>query len=144
MGSQSAMAVSRFDSSALVVSDFAHCRQIAEDIVALAGACGFDDHEQFAIALAVDEAIANAIEHGNQSDSSKKVQIEYSVDVQEVRVRITDEGPGFDPDSVPDPRLPENLDFPTGRGLLLMRESMSGIQFNSTGNQVELWKRKSA
>ena len=132
------MVVSPFDHSVFVASDFAQCHEIAEDIVALADAFGFDDREQSAIALAVDEALANAIEHGNRSDSSKKVEIEYSVNVREVRVRITDEGPGFDPESVPDPRLLENLDLPTGRGLLLMREFMSGIQFNSTGNQVEL------
>lgn len=137
------MAASRLDHSVSVASDFRQCREIARDIVALADAFGFDGREQSAIALAVEEALANAIRHGNRCDSSKKVQIEYSANAREVRVRITDEGPGFDPELVPDPTIPENLDSPGGRGLLLMREFMSGLEFNSTGNQVEFWKRKS-
>jgi serine/threonine-protein kinase RsbW len=128
--------------SVVVDSRYDRCREIAEEIIALVKASAYDHRQQYAISMTLHEAIANAIKHGNRSSPFKKVRFEYSVNELEVRVRITDEGDGFDIRSVRDPRVPENLDKLSGRGLLLMREMTSGVRFNSVGNQVEFWKRR--
>ncbi len=60
-----------------------------------------------------------------------------------VWVQITDQGNGFDPQSVPDPRQDEFLDVPGGRGVLLISELMSEVKYNSRGNQVTMVKFKS-
>ncbi len=75
---------------------------------------------------------------GNDRDPAKRVRVELEVEPGEVRARIADEGRGFDPDRVPDPRLPENLTRPDGRGIFLMRALMDEVHFNSAGNAVTL------
>lgn len=98
------------------------------------------------IALAVREAVANAIKHGNQADPAKRVEVEVEVkdDHSEVEIRVTDQGSGFDPDTVKDPRAPENLMRPNGRGLLFMHEYMDEIDYTflaEGGTRVTLRKR---
>ncbi|MBI3462201.1 MAG: ATP-binding protein [Planctomycetes bacterium] len=131
-----------FSASVALASQLEECNRVQESIVALAQRCGFEERELFAIRLAVEEAMMNALKHGNGFDASKRVQVDYAGSRQEVRVRIVDEGPGFDPDRVPDPTSPEFLERPSGRGLLLMRYYMSGILFHGRGNCVEMWKRR--
>jgi serine/threonine-protein kinase RsbW len=96
----------------------------------------------FAVRLAVDEAITNAIRHGNRGDRSKKVTVEYAVDDRQFRCSIADEGEGFRPQDLPDPTLDENLERPSGRGILLMRSYMTEVSFNEKGNRVTLIKRR--
>jgi serine/threonine-protein kinase RsbW len=126
----------------VIDSDTAQGQRIQADIVALAQSCEYSEPELFAIRLAVEEALVNAIKHGNGSDPSKKVHIEYEISLDEVRIRIEDEGPGFDPATVPDPTDPEFLERPCGRGLMLMRHYMSFVQFSERGNAVEMMKRR--
>ncbi|MFC1765929.1 ATP-binding protein [Planctomycetota bacterium] len=90
----------------------------------------------FAVHLALDEAFHNAVEHGNKKDSTKTVQIDYQIDAQRVELRIADQGPGFNPGSVPDPRIGANLYRPEGRGILLINAYMDDVKYNETGNQV--------
>jgi len=68
--------------------------------------------------------------------SDKEVKIDYSVGLDKFEVSMTDEGEGFDPAAVPDPRYGENLYKPAGRGLLLMRSYMDVVEFNEGGNSV--------
>lgn len=103
---------------------------------------GYSDTALFAIRLALDEALANAIRHGNQADESKIVTIDYSVDDQQVKISITDQGCGFCPNDIPDPTLDENLERPCGRGVMLMRAYMTQVSFNEAGNCVTMIKRK--
>lgn len=132
----------RYSRSVIIDSDTAQGQRIQSDIVALAQTCEFSEPELFAIRLAVEEALVNAIKHGNGSDPSKKVRIEYEIDPEQVRIRIEDEGPGFDPEDVPDPTDPEFLERPCGRGLMLMRHYMSHVEFSQGGNCVEMLKRR--
>ncbi len=104
---------------------------------------GFTGSDRFAIKLALEEALANAIKHGNNHDPDKSVMVELHVDEICFEVSVTDEGEGFDPDDVPDPTLDENLEKPSGRGVMLMRTYMSEVSFNASGNCVRLVKRKS-
>src|SRR5690554_2569456 len=70
---------------------------------------GFTEKEIFGIKLAVEEALVNAIKHGNQLDPEKIVQIGFTVNEEGFSIEIRDEGPGFDMADVPDPTDPENL-----------------------------------
>lgn len=100
----------------------------------------FTDKEKFGIRLALEEALVNAVKHGNRQDPNKAVRIRYQITNQHFLIEIEDEGPGFDPDGVPDPLDPENLERPGGRGVFLMRHYMSWVQYNETGNRVTLCK----
>ena len=84
------------------------------------------------------EALSNAMLYGNSRDPSKRVLVEIAFQLGCIRARVTDQGPGFDPDAVPDPTRPENLTKPCGRGLFLMRKLMDEVWFNDQGNQVTL------
>ena len=132
----------KFKHSIVINNDAVLGLGIQAEILELAQACEFSEPDLFGIRLAVEEAIVNAIKHGNQSDPAKRVRIDYEVDHEQVRVRIEDEGDGFDPAQVPDPTQPEFLERPCGRGLLLMRHYMSEVHFNDRGNSVEMVKRK--
>ena len=97
-------------------------------------------HEVFSIKLALEEALINAITHGNQMQRAKKVAVSYRVTPAAFEVRITDEGAGFNPDDVPDPTAFENLERPCGRGLWLMRHYMNEVSFSERGNAVRMSK----
>lgn len=104
---------------------------------------GFGRNAIFAIRLALDEALTNAVRHGNQGDTSKSVTVDYRLTDDEFRVTICDQGHGFVPCNLPDPCAEENLERPCGRGVLLMRAYMSEVSFNSAGNCVTLVKHRS-
>jgi serine/threonine-protein kinase RsbW len=101
----------------------------------------YSEESTFAIKLAVEEALNNAVKHGNGFDASKTINLSFRVDGGEAVVTITDEGEGFDPRSLPDPTAEENLQKPTGRGIMLMRAYMDEVRFNEKGNQVRLVKK---
>jgi serine/threonine-protein kinase RsbW len=92
----------------------------------------------FSIRLALEEALINAIKHGNQLDPSKKVTISYRLHDNRFEVHISDEGLGFDPNDVPDPTAIENLERPCGRGVMLMRYYMDEVCYNPRGNSVSM------
>jgi len=100
----------------------------------------FDDRDIFSIRLALEEALVNAIKHGNQMDRTKKVHISYQLHPDRFDVQISDDGGGFDPGDVPDPTAFENLERPCGRGLMLMRHYMTEVTFNDRGNGVNMRK----
>ncbi len=112
-------------------------KAILDDVLA----CGHSQDTRFAVRLALDEALANAIHHGNQDDPARRVTVTYGVSSQRVQISVCDEGGGFDPSGVPDPRLPENLVKPNGRGIMLMRAYMTDVTFNTDGNCVTLLMR---
>ena len=84
------------------------------------------------------EALSNAMLYGNNSDPQKRVRVEVTVRVEEIAVRITDQGVGFDPTAIPDPTLPDNITKSGGRGIFLMRSLMDEVKFNDQGNSVTL------
>lgn len=88
--------------------------------------------------VSLTEALSNAMLYGNRKDPHKRVRVEVIVGDCELVARITDEGHGFDPDRVPDPTAPGNIEKAGGRGLFLMRELMDEVHFNERGNQVTL------
>jgi len=123
-----------------IASDMAEARRVQADIERALQQVQFNEHDIFAIKLALEEALVNAIKHGNQMDPAKKVHVACHVHPDRFEVRITDEGPGFDPADVPDPTAPENLERPCGRGLLLMRHYMSEVAYHDRGRAVHMSK----
>jgi serine/threonine-protein kinase RsbW len=103
---------------------------------------GFSPEDVFAVHLALEEAFINALKHGNKMDASKQVKIDYLVGSDRVEISMTDQGGGFDPDSVPDPRYVENLYKTEGRGLFLIRAYMDVVEFNEKGNCVHMVRYK--
>jgi serine/threonine-protein kinase RsbW len=93
------------------------------------------------VLIALDEAIANAIKHGNKSDPRKAVRITAELSADGARFTVKDEGVGFAHQSVPDPTDPSRLLEPSGRGLFLMSHMMDEIRFNDRGNEVSMFKR---
>lgn len=127
------------------------------------GIAGF--HEQMRLSVAIEEALTNAIIHGNlevssslreQADgayerlieerrvleqfSARHVYVTCLTNRREARIVVRDEGPGFDVARLPDPRAPEQLGRASGRGVLLMRAFLDAVEYNATGNQVTLVK----
>lgn len=81
------------------------------------------------ILMAVREAVANAIKHGNRQDLSKSVHVEMDVVADTLAIGIRDEGEGFDPEAVGDPLAPENRLKTSGRGIFYMRTFMDDVRF---------------
>ena len=123
-----------------IPSDPAEARRIQDEIEELLKANRYSERDIFGIRLALEEALVNAIKHGNQMDRAKKVRIAYQLFPDRFQVQITDEGTGFDPTDVPDPTAFENLERPCGRGLMLMRHYMTDVAFNERGNVVTMSK----
>ena len=102
----------------------------------------FSEEDIFAVHLAMEEAFLNAVKHGNKMDSSKKVKVDYSASSDKVKISITDEGNGFDPGILPDPRCGENIYKAEGRGVFLIRSYMSAVEFNEQGNCIRMIRYK--
>jgi len=86
----------------------------------------------------LNEALINAIKHGNKLDPTKKVIVNADVDNKRMIWTVTDEGSGFDYVHLPDPTSPENLENLTGRGVFIMKHLADQCIFNTSGNEVEL------
>jgi serine/threonine-protein kinase RsbW len=112
------------------------CRQLLEQIRRQA----FEERDAFAIHLALEEALTNAVKHGNRNDSEKTVSIDCMITPEKFDISITDQGSGFDPESLPDPRRGENLYKTEGRGVLLIRAYMDVVEYNTMGNCLHLIK----
>lgn len=103
----------------------------------------WSEKDMFGVHMAMEEAVMNAIKHGNNRDESKVVHVLVSLSDHKFYACVTDQGEGFDPVSVPDPTLEENLEKTSGRGLMLMNNFVDVVKYNELGNSVELTKKKS-
>lgn len=126
----------------------------------------FPENERLRISIAFEESLLNALYHGNLEVSSelrdqdqtayedlareraveapylsRQLYVDIALTQEAVRFSVRDEGPGFDPASIPDPTDPEFLDRPSGRGMLLMRSFMDELTYNDSGNQVTMMKK---
>jgi serine/threonine-protein kinase RsbW len=117
-------------------------RRITDELLEQLGHHGWSPSDIFAIHLAAEEAIVNAIVHGNRLDPRRTVHVECMVSAETARIEVTDEGEGFDPGAVPDCTQEDRLDRPSGRGVMLMRSFMTRIEYNAKGNAVLLEKTR--
>jgi anti-sigma regulatory factor (Ser/Thr protein kinase) len=94
------------------------------------------------VEIAVFEALANAVIHGNGQDAGKRVHICCRCQPgEQLSIVVKDEGAGFDPVKVPDPTARENVESEHGRGILLMKTFMDEVHFEAGGTEVHLCKR---
>jgi len=123
--------------SVVIKNDLQSARdQIVKPILSKISELGYSSQDQFAIRLGLEEAIANAFKHGNKCQPQRSIGARWSVDPNLVVIYVSDEGEGFNPAGVPDPRRAENLEKPSGRGLMLMKSYMTEMYYNERGNEV--------
>ena len=113
---------------------------VIEDVLSRLQDFQWSDRDTFAIQLALEETLTNAVRHGNKEDEGKRVHFECEIDHSRFWARIRDEGDGFCMEEVPDPTDDENLAACGGRGLLLIRAYMTDVQYSPPGNCVTLLK----
>ncbi|MGA2171897.1 MAG: ATP-binding protein [Sedimentisphaerales bacterium] len=133
------MSISR---SVVVSSTHSAIDEIYRQILPSLKASNFSQEDVFAVHLALEEAFINAIKHGNKMEPSRAVKIDYSIEPDKIEICMTDEGEGFDPEVIPDPRYGDNLYKPAGRGMLLMRSFMDVVEYNKQGNSVRMIRYK--
>jgi serine/threonine-protein kinase RsbW len=124
-----------------MATDMAAVRGVQDRIMAEVVRYGFDGQSQFAIKLALEEGLVNAIRHGNKFDVRKQVLVEYRVTSRELDVSIEDEGVGFERSGVPDPTLEENIEKCSGRGILLIESYMTSVRWSRGGRRLRMIKR---
>lgn len=127
----------RFD----IPSDFEHGRDVLEQIMDAVARHRFTENATFAIKLALDEAMINAIKHGNKLRPDKRVTIEATVSDELADIVIHDQGEGFTRDAVPDPTLDENLEKAGGRGILLIEAYMTSAHWSDRGRRLHMVRR---
>lgn len=134
------------DSSAhevVIPSDTLAARAVQMRIVELLEELNYPIPDVMGVRLALEEVLMNAIKHGNEMDPAKVVRVKYEVSPDHVAVEVEDQGEGFTPENLPDPTLPENLERPGGRGVFLIHQFMSSVEYNRRGNLVRMKKIRS-
>ena len=124
-------------------SDMGTAHQLIEEVMEVVRSDQWSEKDLFALELVFEEVLTNAVKHGNDSDPSKQVRFDCKLNQTKVYVRVEDEGPGFDPHTVPDPREPDNQMVVSGRGVLLISHFASKVTWNERGNVVEFEKDRS-
>ena len=127
----------------VIPSDLAQVGALRTEISEQLSTYEYPKNTAFAIRLAVDEAICNAIKHGNKLDQSKNVTIDYTIDNDKFTMTVEDQGEGFTPANVPDPTAEENLTKTSGRGVMLIDLYMTNVTYNNKGNIITITKDKS-
>lgn len=120
------------------LSDFDTGCEVQQQILHEVERHGFNPNSLFATRLALEEALVNAIKHGNKLDPRKKVLVDARVTRDRVEIEIEDQGPGFDRASVPDPTAVENLCKCSGRGILLIEAYMNSVAWSKGGRRVRM------
>lgn len=126
----------------IIASDFAEGREVQKRILDEVEKQAYGENGEFAIKLALEEALINAIKHGNKMDRSKMVRIQATVKPDQTEIIIEDEGPGFDRASVPDPTTEENVERLHGRGILLIEAYSSEVEWGRGGRRVRMVFRR--
>ena len=103
---------------------------------------GYGEACTFAVRLALEEALVNGFRHGNKGDTTKSVTVRCHVDAGLMQLEVQDEGEGFNPETVPDPTAEENIEIPSGRGIMLMRAYMTSVEYVPPGNCLRITYRR--
>jgi len=125
-----------------IPSDLDEGHRVLEQMLSRLADENWSSRDMFGFRLALEEAVVNAIKHGNRLDKAKRVHVCCKSTPEGVWVRVADEGPGFDPADVPDCTDEEHLEVPSGRGIMLMRCYMSRVEYVDRGNVVVMEKER--
>ncbi|MEX2111945.1 MAG: ATP-binding protein [Pirellulales bacterium] len=123
-----------------IPSELAAGHRVLEELLGKLELEGWSSRDFFGLRLALEEAVVNAIKHGNRLDASKCVHVVCRSTEEKVWIHVSDEGPGFNPQAVPDCTDAEHIEAPNGRGIMLMRNFMSHVEYNACGNAVTMEK----
>ena len=126
----------------VIPSDPVEGRHVLRDVLSQLQEHRWVPDDIFGVQLALEEALVNAIKHGNRLDASKCVHVQCKMSTDWPRLQIRDHLPGFDPQDVPDCTHPDRLLVPSGRGIMLMRAYMSCVRFSDRGNVVVMEKER--
>ncbi len=102
----------------------------------------YSEHDVFSVRISLEEALANALLHGHQGEAEHPIKVKWRVNTTQVEITITDQGRGYNPETIPDPTAEENLTLPSGRGLAMMRAFMDHVEVNAQGNMVTMLRTK--
>ncbi len=117
-------------------SDFQNLAKAEEILDAISKHIDLSEEYYGNILLSLSEAINNAIVHGNKMDKSKIVTVIYKIVNDKIEIIVEDEGSGFDPDSIPDPTAPENIEKETGRGIFIIKSLSDEVNFEKNGSRI--------
>lgn len=129
---------SQLHASTRLPNDPHRIRALEDRILAELRDNAYPEASAFAVRLALEEAVTNGFKHGHDQRADLELDVAWSITPQRVVIEVADQGPGFDLRDVPDPRLPENLERPSGRGIMLMRAYMTTVDFLEPGNRVRM------
>ena len=112
-------------------SDLTYLDMVQEIADQISELVSFDDDARYWIGLAVREAVTNAIQHGNEGDLEKKVELRFKMATDRLVIAVRDQGTGLDESEIPDPLDPQNLLKPGGRGIFFVRSFMDNVRISS-------------
>lgn len=116
---------------------------VEEAVLAAVRARAYPEASIFALRLALEEAMVNAFMHGHRGlPATETVHVHFDAMPDEVTITITDKGPGYKPELVADPTLDENIELPSGRGLMLIRNFMSEVRHELDGRRLVMVYRR--
>jgi len=124
-----------------IPADTKHIKQAISKILGALNGRRISDDVIFDIRLCAEEAIKNAILHGDKGNSKLSVRISYAIAADKISIEVEDEGTGFDHKNSPDPTKEDNLMKTSGRGVYLIKKLMDSAEYNDAGNKITMIKR---
>ncbi|HTL28980.1 MAG TPA: ATP-binding protein [Tepidisphaeraceae bacterium] len=122
-------------------SSYAAMRDVQKAILDEVDRNGYTGAAAYAIKIALDEGLINAVKHGNKLDPKKNVRVEANINSEQAEIIIHDEGVGFKRTDVPDPTAEENLEKCSGRGILLIEAYMTEVEWSDSGRRIRMIKK---
>ncbi len=125
----------------IIIENDSHLlKESSKELINALRAKGVDEEIIFDVHVGFEEALRNAMVHGNKSEPGKKVVVDTQVSADSVVISVEDEGKGFDPNKLPDPTLDENLLKESGRGVYLIKHLMDEVAYENGGRKVVMKK----
>ena len=121
-------------------TDMNVAHSLIQEVLAQLIGKGWNAHDLFAVEMAMEESLANAIHHGNNDNPLKMVHFSCQLADNLVRIQIEDEGKGFDSNTIVDPRDPENIERVSGRGVFLIHSFMTRVEYSECGRRLTMEK----
>ncbi len=125
-----------------IPSDVDAGHKLIERLMSALDELHWEGRDLFHVQMAAEEAMVNAVKHGNRQAANKVVEIEFRASPRSVYMRFKDQGDGFVPAELPDPRDEDHLECTNGRGVMLIKEMMSEVRYNARGNEVTMLKHR--
>lgn len=113
-------------------------RDLVEEVAQLLAGADWPEEGVFAVRMGLDEAVANAVKHGNRGDPTKRVWVDMDLHADQVAFKVRDQGSGFDPEALPDPTGADCIERTHGRGVMLMQVYMNEVCYSEKGNEVSM------